>query len=221
MKKELLYLVGGVILGWMLFQVADWTGSTPGASMEYDRTAVALDLETLERRIADLASEISKLSTALQFLPHSDNGRMSESAGIRDSGEGTRREEEGIPKREPIEPSPASVPDFRKAARTDFSWTDAIDASLARILVECGLTPYDPGVSSLLRDAGSKLRATTREYVETANQLRSTYRSAGRLQDYDPESKKLSAKRDEDRREILQAFEENLLLLSGQRPAKK
>jgi len=56
------------------------------------------------------------------------------------------------------------VEEARGKEEGKFAWITVIDGGIARVLVERGLTPYDPNVAPLVRKAGDALRTNEAEY---------------------------------------------------------
>ncbi len=60
-----------------------------------------------------------------------------------------------------------------------FEWIKVINSGIARVLVERGLTPYDPQVAPLVRKAGDSLRKIETSYLESTSRLQKLYQEQG------------------------------------------
>ena len=108
----------------------------------------------------------------------------------------------------------------KKMARSGFGWAEVLDESLARRLVECGLTPYDRGVPALLVKASQDLRDARNRRSESLDKLKQRYpqvktRGSPSYQAYKVESNAICQQNDEEVSKILETFRTSLLQLAG------
>jgi hypothetical protein len=118
-----------------------------------------------DTRIAALANQIEELRASVHGMQaRSDSAvvRPAATAIVDDDFKRTRNA---------VEPQPAAHDRESNGAK---DWLSVLDHDVGRALIEHGLTPYDPGVSTLVRNAGESLRDADDDWLRKRAQVLSS-----------------------------------------------
>ena len=137
---------------------------------------------SLEEQVAVLTSSTIALSEEIKRIEGLVKVSISR---MGDNGPSKRGQREPVP--------PAINPDgiesnegrSRLGGERDLhsAWVTVLDEDIARVLVELGLTPFDKGVSSLVKEAADSLRRADRVYEQAIYSMTEAYKSKGILDD--------------------------------------
>lgn len=90
-------------------------------------------------------------------------------------------------------------------------WIAVMDKELAAALVESGMTPYDPCVAPLVKEAAGKLREVDKVYGESSVQTSEMFRNKGLSKESYMAQREAGRKRHQEKRDaILKDFRESL-----------
>ncbi len=159
MNKAVWTVGFGVVLGFLLFLLYDVMRDDDGGGKLFDLKADTLsvnkgnaDVEAINERLSSLEDSLSFMSQTLEKM----NGKLSQlsvaSANL-DSSSSPAPADKG--NRVPI---PAGTVKRDEPVEGKKNWMDFVDGSIAKALVEYGLTPYDRDVPPLVRRASDCLR---------------------------------------------------------------
>lgn len=128
-----------------------------------------INLTQIEIKMSDLCDKIDGLKFTLEGIAIS---LMEEKVDIENSGTylTPQHDKNGI---EVMQDSKAENNITKvENARKDLGWTKLLEPALARALVECGLTPFDPGVPEILSKASDDYRNAQDELNEVIGNLK-------------------------------------------------
>ncbi len=117
----------------------------------------------VEVQIAPIVGSMEALTEALHRLESRMDEALARPVSVPAASTGDRE-----PLRQPID---TATGDGRAEEHSGANWVEVLDKSAARLLVERGLTPYDPGVAEPLTKAGTALRKADDEYYAAYRQL--------------------------------------------------
>lgn len=165
MLRNVALVAIGVLLGWAAYYVAF---PSPGSAQQEAVRPATGDPQTsveLARRMAALEQAIRELNESMALLAES-RGLAAPVAPVEAALVERPAEQTPGPTRVPVpvQPDPGM-----------FDWTKLVDASLATVLVENGLTPFDKGVNRILPDAARQVREVSAEWKRTKQEAEQCY----------------------------------------------
>jgi len=172
MNKNILYIILGLVAGFVAAFVFQVTVSTNGEKTTPDYTGHENTIAAIEKLqkefnnyrseqdalLRELSLDVNALKAAIESLP--EEGIVQVFPNIEVSQQF----------REKISPTATPPDDLNKLKKYDSSWTSFINKDIVKVLVEEGLTPFDDGVSSLIKNTSKKINAC-KEWSTTERNL--------------------------------------------------
>jgi hypothetical protein len=142
---------------WVLMSPSRPATSAVPEALEQEIARTEADMKSLRERVAAMEQRIDAMPTPSERSPTAASDRLD----LASMPHAANRQPAASDVREPV----------RLGTAHDTQWVSVLDQAVARCLIEHGLSPFEPGVSRPVLQAGDELRAEETKSTEEYSRL--------------------------------------------------